>query len=281
MKTNTYPNPWDLIYFQEVASTENLSRAAERLAVAQPTLSLSLKRLEDQLQVNLFSRRNRGLVLTPAGHRLLRECNQLMGAWQSVVTETRKSQNEIKGRYSLGCHSAVGLYTLNPLLRNLYSEYSGLEIQLTHGLSRVICERVISSQIDFGIVVNPVRHPDLVLIKLGSDEVCFWKMPTSVPGVLIYNPELVQSQTMLKKMKVKSFERSILSESLEVISVLARSGAGAAILPSRVVKALAPELKKITEMPSFRDEIYFIYRADLQKTGGAKSIIDAIKALKI
>ncbi|MGZ3745365.1 MAG: LysR family transcriptional regulator [Pseudobdellovibrionaceae bacterium] len=281
MNINTYPNPWDLRYFQELAFTENVSRAAERLAISQSALSLSLKRLEEQLQVQLFSRRNRGLVLNPAGRRLLGECNRLLNDWEAVVSETRKSQNEIKGRYNLGCHPSVALYTLSPLLREIYREHTGIEIQLTHGLSRVITEQVISHQVDFGIVVNPVKHPDLVLLKLGSDEVSFWKTPECVPGVLIYNPQLVQSQSMLRKLKAKSFERSILSENLEVIAVLARSGAGVALLPARVVQTVTPELKKIPGMPGFRDEIYFIYRADMQKTGGAKCIIEAMKNMKI
>lgn len=281
MKTNTYPNPWDLRYFQEVALTENLSRAAERLAIAQPTLSLSLKRLEEQLQVKLFSRGNRGLVLTAAGHRLLRECNRLMSDWDAILVETRKSDTEVKGRYNLGCHPSVALYSLDPFIRDLYRDFSGIEIQLTHGLSRIICERVISAQIDFGIVVNPVKHPDLVLYKLAIDEVGFWKLPGCLEGVLIYNPDLIQSQAVLKKYKSKTFERSILSENLEVIASLAGSGAGVAILPSRVVQVMAPQLRKIPDAPTFRDEIYFVYRADLSKTVGSKAIIERLKSIKI
>lgn len=281
MKINTYPSPWDLRYFQELALTENISRAAERLAIAQPTLSLSLKRLEDSLQVKLFYRRNRGLVLTPSGQRLLRECNQLLNYWNNIVSETRKSKNEIKGLFTIGCHATVGIYSLNPLLKNLYSHFPGIEIQLKHGLSRVICERVITNQIDFGIVVNPVIHPDLVLNKLGHDEVCYWQTPQTIADVLIYNPDLIQSQSMLKKLKSKKFTRTIKTESLELIAVLAKSGAGTAILPSRVVHALAPGLQKIHQLPTFIDDIYFIYRSDLPKTPASKVLIESIKNIKI
>ena len=100
-------------------------------------------------------------------------------------------------------------------------------------------------------------------------------------SVIIYHGDLVQSQSMLKKLKTQTYARSIVSDSLEVISVLALSGAGVAILPTRVVQVLAPQLRKIPDMPTFRDEIYFLYRADLQKSGGAKSIIGKIKSIKI
>ena len=208
MNTNIYPHPWDLRYFQEIAHTSNLSRAAERLGVGQPTLSLALKRLEESLQVKLFLRRNRGLTLTSAGQRLLRESNRLLSDWESIVSETKKSETELVGRYTLGCHPSVAIYALKNVLRDLYVSSPGIEIQLTHGLSRVICERVISGSIDFGIVVNPVKHPDLVIYKLASDEVGFWKVPRGLDNLLIYNPELTQSQSLLNKIKKKKIFES-------------------------------------------------------------------------
>jgi DNA-binding transcriptional LysR family regulator len=281
MKTEIYPSPWDLKYFQEIASTGNLSRAAERLGVAQPTLSLSLKRLEEQLSVDLFQRGPRGLTLTEAGELLNRECNRLMAAWDSVVSETRKSETELRGRYSIGCHTAIGLYALGPVMRDLYESFPGIELQLNHGYSRIICERVVSSNLDFGLVINPVKHPDLVMTKIATDEVAFWKMPGGLDDVLLYHPDMAQTQTMLKKLKTKQFTRLLSSESLEVLAGLAGHGAGVAVLPGRVVGAIEPRLKRMTDLPSVTDELYFVYRADMRKTASARAIIERIKKIKI
>lgn len=282
MNFNIYPNPWDLRYFQEIAHTGNLSRASERLGVGQPALSLALKRLEEGLEVELFFRRNRGLTLTSTGQRLLRESNRLLAAWESVVSEIKKSETEIIGRFTLGCHPSVAIYALKDVVRNIYTSFSGIEIHLVHGLSRIICEGIISGNIDFGIVVNPVRHLDLVIHKLASDEVCLWKSESGLEDVLIYNPALIQSQSLLKKIKRKGhFERSITSENLEVIATLAGGGAGIAILPSRVAKAIAPGLKKIEKYPTYLDEVTFIYRADLPKTASSKCIVTLMKSLSI
>ncbi len=282
MNFNTYPNPWDLRYFQEIAHTGNLSRASERLGVGQPALSLALKRLEEVLEVSLFFRRSRGLTLTSAGQRLLRESNRLLAAWELVVSETKKSETEMVGRYTLGCHPSVAIYALKDVIKDLYSSFSDIEIHLVHGLSRIICEGVISGNIDFGIVVNPAKHPDLIIHKLADDEVCFWRSAKGLEDVLIYNPALIQSQTLLKKIKRKgTFKRSIASESLEVIATLAGSGAGIAILPNRVAKAIAPGLKKMENYPVYLDEVTFIYRADLPKTSSSKCIVNMMKSLLI
>jgi LysR family transcriptional regulator, cell division regulator len=282
MKNNIYPDPWDLRYFQEMAQTGNLSRASERLGVGQPALSLALKRLESGLGAKLFLRRNRGMVLTTAGRRLWREANGLLAAWDAVVSETAKSESELAGRFTLGCHPSVGIYALKDLLREIYQTYPGIEIQLVHGLSRVIAEGVISGTIDFGVAVNPIRHPDLVIQNLASDEVGFWRSPGGLEDVLIYNPSLNQSQMLLKRLKGRAtFKRSIASENLELIATLAASGTGTAILPGRVVKAIAPVLKKVGGMPAYTDVITVIYRADIPKSVATQCLIRALRAVKI
>ena len=65
------PSPTEILYFNEIAKTSNLSRAAERLGVTQPTLSLALKRLEDTIGMPLMIRSKTGVQLTRAGQKLL------------------------------------------------------------------------------------------------------------------------------------------------------------------------------------------------------------------
>jgi DNA-binding transcriptional LysR family regulator len=282
MNINTYPNPWDLIYFQEIAKTGNLSRAAERLGVGQPTLSLSMKRLEELLDSALFVRRRRGLELTHAGNKLLSACQDMMSKWDEIVSETKKSKTEITGRFKMGAHPSVAIFTLPDFIHSIYTAHPKLEIQLMHNLSRVVSEGVISGNIDFGIVVNPVPHPDLVIHKLAYDEVGFWKTAEAADDVLIYDPALMQSQTMIKKIGSKSqFNRALTSDNLEVITHLAKNHCGIAILPSRVVKTTAPELKRVATLPHFKDEISFIYRGDLPKSASTEFIINQIKKIKI
>lgn len=275
MKINTYPNPWDLRYFQEIAYTQNLSRAAERLGIGQPALSLSLKRLEEAMQTKLFYRRHKGLTLTSAGQRLLKESNRLLADWESLVAQTKKSQNDMVGRFSLGVHPSVALYSLNRALRKVYSDHQGIEIHLEHDLSRIINERVISGEIDFGIVVNPMRHPDLVIHKLATDEVGFWKVSGGIKDVLICNSHLHQTQSLLKKIKSKNiFSRTLTSESLEVVASLAQAGLGTAILPQRVARFFTRDLELVATLPVYQDEICFIYRSDIVKTSSSRYLID-------
>lgn len=281
MNINNCPSPWDIRYFQEVAFTQNVSRAAERLGVGQPALSLSIKRLEDTFGVKLFYRRHRGLVLTEAGQRLLRESNLLLSNWESLIKKTSRAHEELVGRFSIGCHPSVGSYMLGEFYKKIYGQYPGIDIELVHGLSRVICEGVISGDVDFGMVVNPIKHSDLIIHKMAQDEVCFWQKPNALPDVLICNPQLTQTQSLLKKIKSqKQFKKMIFSDNLEFIASMAKAGAGTAILPSRVARAFSDELEVNKKLPIYRDEIAFIYRCDLIKTASSKAIIEVAKSLR-
>ena len=142
---------------------------------------------------------------------------------------------------------------------------------------------------DFAIVVNPIKHPDLVLIHLCDDEVCFWKKKPESKAqkighenlTLICDPALTQSQKLINDSKYKklNIKRYLYSSNLEVIESLITSGTGIGILPSRVAtRRKDNKLVKLKEkLPTFKDKIYLVYRQDLQKTKASRFIIDTIK----
>lgn len=278
------PNPTDLIYFTEVAQSQNISRAAERLGVTQPTLSSSLQRLESNLGAPVFIRSRTGVQLTAAGSELLLKSRQLLNEWSQIKSSVSKNITEMSGQYIIGAHASVALYSLKHFMPELIKKYPELKFSLRHGLSREITEQVISYKIDFGIVVNPVPHPDLVIQSLCSDEVTFWisKNKSVSEDTLICDSQLNQSQSLIKNIRKKGYEfkSTLESTSLEVIADLAASGCGVAILPTRVAQ-LNSNLKLYSKgakpIAVFKDQISLIYRADYQKSAAAKVISAAIK----
>ena len=159
----------------------------------------------------------------------------MLGLWEEVVHSAKSSVNEVEGNISLGLHPSVGLYTLQYFIPQLLKKFPKLEFKIIHDLSRKINEQVISMEIDIGIVVNPIRHPDLVIHPLCQDEVTFFvgnkktvmNDPYSGDGILICDPELSQSQSLLKKIKNKGikYSRIIESSNLENITSIPISSA--------------------------------------------------------
>jgi DNA-binding transcriptional LysR family regulator len=186
---------------------------------------------------------------------------------------------ELRGRYVLGCHPSVALYTLPRLLPGVLRSHPALELKLAHDLSRRIAEDVISFKIDFGIVVNPPPHPDLVIRKLFTDEVSFWIAAAAKPAeldTLICDPELVQTQKLLRQLGRAGlhFRRTVTSSNLEVIQALVAAGAGVGILPARVAtRVKTPAIRPLGKnLPGFHDEICLVYRADLQNSAASRSL---------
>jgi DNA-binding transcriptional LysR family regulator len=278
------PSPTELTYFLEIATTQNISRASERLGITQPSLSLAIKRLEALVGTQLLLRSKTGVTLTRAGHRFSSKARLLLDQWQVVAHAIKREEGEIAGSYRIGAHPSVACGRFATVLPKLLKQYPHLEISMQHNLSRRIAERVINFELDFGIVVNPIAHPDLVIRKLHEDEVSFFcadGFHFDRPDlVLCYDPELLQARWLLKQAKDMGlvFPRTLVTSSLELICSLVSSGAGVGILPALVTKsAKTPLVLAPFRIPPFVDTHTLIYRADSQTSQASKLLARAIE----
>lgn len=272
-------NLTDLKYFLEVAKTGNITRASERLGVTQPSITLALKRLEDKTGIILLERSRKGTTLTRQGEGLFKIGERMLQEWERDTRMIAQGQKEPMGRYSIGVHSSVAQYTLSQFLPQLLEKYPELEFDFIHDLSRKITEQVISRECDLGLVINSIPHPDLVIQKLLTDEVTLFKHPAYKGDMLILDPSLKQSQTLLKNIrKVFSYNRVIHSSSLEVIRNLCEHKAGVAILPNRVA-SLSKEIRSLPGAPTFKDELSLIYRVERKSDLSFKALVSTIKSV--
>lgn len=278
-------SPTDLRYFREVSATGNLRRAGERLGVSQPALSHALKRLEDEFGSQLFIREKTGVRLTRAGERLVALANELEETWSRIHSAVSNEMTTVEGMFRIGCHSAVGQYTLGKFLTPLLKNHPKIHVRLEHALSRTIAEGIAANRIDFGFVVNPPKHPDFVIKQLCEDRVRLWKSPRLAnPDILICDPNLFQVSKLVAQAKRKGieFKREIHSSSLEMIARLTIEGAGVGIVPERVMKAMGGDCVPLsTSAPDVRDEICLVYKRENQTSAAARVIIDAVKSLKL
>jgi DNA-binding transcriptional LysR family regulator len=282
----------ELKYFIEIANTLNFSRAAERLGITQPTLSMAIRRLEKSLETDVLIRHKRGVTLTQAGKQLLTHTKQLLQYWHEVKSKTIASHQEVQGSFTIGCHTTIAMHCLAGILPGLLAQHSKLEINLHHDISRKITERVISLAIDIGVVVNPIKHPDLIIKKLCDDEVTLWKAvelkkikkSNSTETTIICDPQLMQSQELLKQCKKLGlpYTRVISTPSLEVVTSLTASGCGIGVIPARVVETLFPnKLVRIPNAPIYHDEICVLYRVENKNIKAIQAITNSIKAFFI
>lgn len=273
------PSPTELTYFLEIASTGNISRASERLGIAQPTLSLAIKRLENVVGTDLLLRSKTGVSLTRAGLRLSSKAQHLLEQWQSVLESVKREDTELAGSYRIGAHPSVACGRFASALPAILSQHPRLELNMLHDLSRRVTEKVINFELDFAIAVNPIAHPDLVIRKLYTDEVNFFcrhDYDISNPNrLLCYDAELTQARWLLKQAKSAniSFPRTLHSSSLEFICALVSKGAGIGILPGIPASQTKNSLHIAPFcINSFIDTHALIYRADSQTSQASRKL---------
>lgn len=274
------PSSSDLTYFLEIAHLGNLTHAANRLGVSQPSLTLAMQRLEHSVGTGLFIRSRQGVKLTKAGDRLLLEARKLMSQWEELRQHTLDTMNEIRGRFVLGCHPSVACYSLPLFLPDLLTAHENLEVALEHDHSRNITHKVLTLDVDLGIVVNPESHPDLVMKQLSEDLVTLWKSKSlKNPKVLVCDPNVIQSQKLRAKLQRAGFEftRVIESGNLEVIARMVECGVGHGILPARVAHAESRDLIQIKNAPVLKDEIMLIYRVENRQVRAIRALSQAIQ----
>lgn len=271
----------DLKYFLELAKTQHLTRAAERLAVTQPALSHSLKRLENEIGCELFIRSKKGMTLTTAGEKLRNSADDLLQRWQEIKSLALSEVEKEQGVIRLGCHAAVAQYVFREILPQFLKQYPLIQFQLQHGLSRHMTEQVISSSLDAAFAVNPIQHPDLVIKEICEDEVCLWKAKgCQNEDVLFVDTNLLQVQSILTRLHKKGwhFKRVIESTSLEVISNLVASKAGYGIVPTRVLQQFKEsQLEKVKDSPVFHDKICLVYKNEFRQHRRGQVFLEAIK----
>jgi len=257
------------------------------LGISQPSLTLAMRRIEEAVGTTVLIRHKRGVTLTKAGKQLLTHTRHIMQHWDCIKSATLASMSEIQGSFILGCHPSVALCLLPQFLADLLEKNPRLEINLKHeSMSRKITEQVISMNIDIGIVVNPVRHPDLIIKKLTDDKITLWQGRTdreiqniqSGRALLICDPDLLQTQDILKKLKKQgmNFARVLSTNNLELIAELTASGCGIGILPANI--AVPRKLVRIPKAPYYADEICLLYHGENRDIKALQVIIDAIKA---
>jgi DNA-binding transcriptional LysR family regulator len=281
-----FPTITELKYFLAVVDTLNLRRAAERLRVSQPCLSMAARRLEDAVGAALLVRNKSGVQLTRAGKRLVPKARALLEEWNKVLSETSREEAEVAGQYLLGCSETLGMVLLPLFLPKLMRTHPDLTIELVHAVSPRIMSDVANYKMDFGIVANPLQHPDLVVRPICSDAIRLWVGQSVNPtqdlesgqAVLVYDPSAYGMSILRQFKKGIVFRRTVFTSSAHVAASMVAAGLGIAILPE-MLAALHPGMRPLpADLLQLPRELCLIYRSDAQRSPASRQLAREIES---
>jgi LysR family hydrogen peroxide-inducible transcriptional activator len=277
----------ELRYIVAVARERHFGRAAEACFVSQPTLSVAVKKLEDELDVKLFERGSAEITVTPLGEEIVRQAQAVLEQAQAIKEIAKRGKDPLAGPLRLGVIYTIGPYLLPELVRSAISHVPQMPLMLQENFTVKLLEMLRAGELDCAILAEPFPDTNLAVAPL-YDEPFLVAVPRSHPlaqresisaeelkretmlllgaghcfrdHVLEVCPEFARFSSATEGIR-KSFEGS----SLETIKHMVAAGMGVTVVPRLSVpkEALAPKRRR-------KDEDAFVsYLPITDEHGGA------------
>lgn len=169
-----------LRYFLAVASTQNFTRAAETVHVSQPSLSVQISALEDELGTRLFDRLGRKVVLTQAGELLREHAERVLREVEQATQVVQELQGAQRGRLVVGTLATVNSYLIPPLVSRFKQRFPAVHLQVHAQPSTDIVAALLGNRLDIGICLLPIEDKRLTVEPL-FDERLVLVVPSNYP----------------------------------------------------------------------------------------------------
>lgn len=278
-----------LEYFQMASRLRNITRAAERLRVSQPNITVAIKKLEAELGIQLFDRSQKQLSLTPEGAVFLNRIELALRNIQDAVLEVNDYKQLQKGAIKIGIPPMMGAYLFPKIFSSFQHRYSHLDIYLHEEGSMSIREQIERDELDFGIIILAGASQNLQILSMSRNQIVCCVPKTSPlaqknsvswddiaeANIVMLKEGSFLRQLVLQSMKSVGIVPNIVLESNQVITLkgLIANGVGIGFLLDMVVGE-TPGVKAIPlAEPRFVD-VGLAWKKDRYISKAAQSFID-------
>lgn len=170
----------ELRYIVAVARERHFGRAAEACFVSQPTLSVAVKKLEDELDVKLFERGSAEITVTPLGEEIVRQAQAVLEQAQAIKEIAKRGKDPLAGPLRLGVIYTIGPYLLPELVRAAISRVPQMPLMLQENFTVKLLDMLRSGELDCAILAEPFPDTNLAVAPL-YDEPFMVAVPRSHP----------------------------------------------------------------------------------------------------
>jgi LysR family hydrogen peroxide-inducible transcriptional activator len=243
----------ELRYIVAVARERHFGRAAEACYVSQPTLSVAIKKLEEELDVKIFERGSSEVSVTPLGDQIVRQAQVVIEQAAAVKEIAKSGKDPLHGALRLGIIYTIGPYLLPQLVRQAIEQMPQMPLVLQEHFTVKLLEMLRTGEIDCAIMAEPFPDSGLATAAL-YDEPFVVAMPKSHPlaGRQSVTSEEIKAETMLLlgtghcfrdhvlevcpefarfSSDAEGIRKSFEGSSLETIKHMVASGMGITVVP--------------------------------------------------
>ncbi len=240
-----------LTTFLQVAELGSLSKAAERIRIAQPALSRQMRLLEQELGVALFIRHGRGMVLTPAGERLRIRAGAILRDLDDTRAELTEAAGAVRGRVVVGMPPTVGEVIATRLIERFLTQHPEVTLRVVLAFSGFLLDWLHSGEVDLAVVYGTAPASGVRLSPLLVEPLCY--VAPSAEGLAPHHAvpfaEMARARLILpgpqhglrRLVEAAASERGVTltvaveADDLQIQKELVARGRGATVLPLAAV----------------------------------------------
>jgi len=293
----------ELKYIVAVARARHFGHAAEACFVAQPTLSVAIKKLEDELGVTLFERGGSEVSVTPLGAQIVAQAERVLEQTAAIKELAKQNKDPLAGPLRLGVIYTVGPYLLPPLVKNLIEHVPQMPLVLQENFTVRLLELLRQGELDAAIMALPLPEHGMQVQAL-YDEPFVVAMPKQHPWASRkdISAEDLKSETMLllgtghcfrdQVLEVcpemarfssnpnNGMQRTFEGSSLETIRHMVASGIGLTVLPRASVPDMKDPNGMLTFVP-FQDpapsrRVVIVWRKSFTRRAAIDAVVKAV-----
>jgi len=160
------PTLKQLKYFAALAQAGHYRKAAERMGITQPSLSLQIAALEERLGLVLVERGRAGAVLTPAGREVLIRVGRILDDFATLNDLSARLKTGMAGALRLGSSPTLGPYILPNVVRRLHARYPSLRLYIHDAAPRRLLDDLLAGRHDLILTHLPVQSSDVTVERL-------------------------------------------------------------------------------------------------------------------
>jgi LysR family hydrogen peroxide-inducible transcriptional activator len=243
----------ELKYIVAVARERHFGRAAEACFVSQPTLSVAIKKLEEELDVRIFERGASEVSVTPLGEEIVRQAQQVIEQASAIKEIAKRGKDPISGPLRLGVIYTIGPYLLPDLVRQAIARVPQMPLMLQENFTAKLLEALRTGELDCAILAEPFPETGLAVAPL-YDEPFMAAVPVGHPLAqrASVSAEELKQETMLLlgtghcfrdhvlevcpeyarfASDAEGIRKSFEGSSLETIKYMVASGMGVTVVP--------------------------------------------------
>ena len=259
----------ELRYIAALARERHFGRAAEKCFVSQPTLSVAIKKLEDELGVVLFERNRNEITVTPIGARIVAQAQHVLEETAAIKHIATQGKDQLAAPLRVGAIYTVGPYLLPQLIPVLHKRAPNMPLLLQENFTARLAELLKSSDLDVIIlslpfadtgittqgvydepfrVVLPAAHAWSKKAKIPAEQLCNETLLLLGAGNC-FRDQVLQTCPRLHHPGTSNLQQALEGSSLETIRQMVASGAGITVLPSTAADAKAAASPLIAVRP--------------------------------